>query len=85
MALLRLSWCLPLVVSGIITYRILYIEGYNKKITTSLVVQRVFRITLSRFLFSLIEKHKFASLRIKSKQILVFFVGRIVNVTCLTF
>lgn len=82
MALLRLSWCLPLVVSGIITYRILYIEV---KITTSLVVQRVFRITLSRFLFSLIEKHKFASLRIKSNQILVFFVGRIVNVTCLTF
>lgn len=78
MALLRLSWCLPLVVSGIITYRILYIEV---KITTSLVVQRVFRITLSRFLFSLIEKHKFASLRIKSNQILVFFVGRIVNVT----
>lgn len=82
MALLRLSWCLPLVVSGIITYRILYIEV---KITTSLVVQRVFRITLSRFLFSLIEKHKFASLRIKSNQILVFFVGRVVNVTCLTF
>lgn len=82
MALLRLSWCLPLFVSGIITYRSLYIEI---KITTSLVVQRVFRITLLRFLFSLIEKHKFASLRIKSKQIFVFFVGRIVNVTCHTF